>query len=195
MALKPFVSSLVYSHLEFWAQAVYKVVFLGAESTGKSTLAARMAQEYKTQFVPEFGREVWENKQGKLELEDYVLIAKRHRQLEDTAILEAQQYLFVDTNAITTMFLGYAYQGRGLPELTALAREAETRYHHVFLCSDDIPFAQDGWRDDSVWRSRAQGMVRYDLAVRGIGYTELYGSLEARVSTVKRILATKNPKA
>lgn len=185
---EPFVSGLVYSHLEFWAQPVQKIVFLGAESTGKSTLTARMAQEYNTHFVAEFGREVWEAKNGQLELEDYVFIAKHHLELEDAALLESQNYLFVDTNAITTMFLGYAYEGRGLPELTELARLAESRYHHVFLCSDDLPFAQDGWRDDAVWRSRAQGMVRYDLAVREIAYTELFGGLEERVAQVKAIL-------
>ncbi len=183
------VSNLVFSHLEFWAQPVLKVVFLGAESTGKSTLTMRMAQEYQTQHVAEFGREVWESKNGQLALEDYVFIAKKHRQLEDAALLESRQYLFVDTNAITTMFLGYAYEGRGLPALTALAREAETRYHFVFLCSDDIPFVQDGWRDDAIWRSRAQGMVRYDLTVRGVVFTELCGDLEARVAQVITILA------
>ncbi len=187
-AFKPFVSSLVYSHLEFWAAPIQKVVFLGAESTGKSTLTARMALEYQTSFVAEFGREIWEAKNGQLALEDYVFIAKHHLELEDTALLEANQYLFVDTNAITTMFLGYAYEGRGLPELTELARVAKSRYHHVFLCSDDIPFSQDGWRDDAVWRSRAQGMVRYDLAVREIAYTELLGDLEARVAQVRAIL-------
>lgn len=188
---KPFVSSLVYSHLEFWAQPVQKVVFLGAESTGKSTLTARMALEYQTSFVAEFGREIWEAKNGQLGLEDYVFIAKRHLELEDTALLEANQYLFVDTNAITTMFLGYAYEGCGLPELTELARVAENRYHHVFLCSDDIPFSQDGWRDDSIWRSRAQGMVRYDLAVREIPYIELFGDLETRVAEVKTVLESQ----
>ena len=188
---KPFVSSLVFSHLEFWAQPVQKVVFLGAESTGKSTLTARMALEYNTSFVTEFGREVWEAKNGQLALEDYVFIAKRHLELEDEALLESINYLFVDTNAITTMFLGYAYEGHGLPELTELARVAQSRYHHVFLCSDDIPFTQDGWRDDAIWRSRAQGMVRYDLAVRGIAYTELFGDLEARVAQVKTVLESQ----
>jgi HTH-type transcriptional regulator, transcriptional repressor of NAD biosynthesis genes len=186
--LLQFVSPLVRRHLEFWAEPIRKVVFLGAESTGKSTLSARMAQEYNTNFVAEYGREVWERKNGQLEPEDYIHIAKTHRQLEDSAISNAKRFLFVDTNAITTMFLGYAYEGQMLPELTELAREAQTRYHHVFLCSDDIPFAQDGWRDDAVWRSRAQGMVRYDLAVRGIAYTEVRGSLEARVEQVKAVL-------
>jgi HTH-type transcriptional regulator, transcriptional repressor of NAD biosynthesis genes len=189
--LKPFVSSLVYLHLEFWAQPIKKVVFLGAESTGKSTLTARMALEYNTKFVAEFGREVWESKNGQLTLEDYVFIAKKHLELEDAALRKANQYLFIDTNAITTMFLGYAYEGRGLPELTELARVAQNRYHFVFLCGDGIPFVQDGWRDDAIWRSRAQGMVRYDLAVRGVYYTELFGGLETRVAQVKAVLESQ----
>jgi HTH-type transcriptional regulator, transcriptional repressor of NAD biosynthesis genes len=183
-----FCAPIVRQHLEFWAAPIQSVVFLGAESTGKSTLAAKMAQEYQTELVAEWGRTVWERQNGQLQLSDYVDIAQKHRELEDIARQKSHQYLFVDTNAITTMFLGYAYAGRGLPVLTELAREAESRYHHAFLCSDDIPFEQDGWRDDGLWRTRAQSMVRYDLAVRGIAYTELYGDLEARAAQVRRVL-------
>jgi NadR type nicotinamide-nucleotide adenylyltransferase len=190
------VRSEVHTHRHMLDPRVYqhfveRVVFLGAESTGKSTLTERMAQEYNTVFVPEYGREVWERKNGQLELEDYVHIAHRHRELEDELILRANRFLFVDTNAITTMFLGYAYEGHGLPELTRLARAAETRYQHVFLCDDDIPFHQDGWRDDGAWRSRAQSMVRYDLAVRGVSYTTVSGSLEDRIRQVKRVLEAR----
>ena len=180
--LRDKLEPLVYAHF------VQKVVFLGAESTGKSTLTKRMALEFETQFVPEVGREVWEEKTGHLQLIDYVEIAQRHRAREDAMLLESTRYLFVDTNAITTMFLGYAYEGDGLPELTELAREAETRYQHVFLCDTDFPFVQDGWRDNDFWRSRAQGLIKYDLAVRGVKYTLVSGDLETRVARVKAVL-------
>ena len=181
-AMRHRLEPLVYAHF------VQKVVFLGAESTGKSTLAARMALEYGTAFVPEVGREVWERKHGDLELSDYVEIANRHRALEETALLESQRFLFVDTNAITTMFLGYAYEGDGLPKLTRLARAAETRYRHVFLCDTDFAFVQDGWRDNDFWRERAQGFIKYDLAVRGVASTLVSGDLETRVMRVKLAL-------
>jgi HTH-type transcriptional regulator, transcriptional repressor of NAD biosynthesis genes len=184
-----FLSGIVRRHLRLWIHPVQKVVFLGAESTGKSTLTERMALEYDTRFVAEFGREVWVQKNGQLELSDYVDIAHRHREMEDAALLESKRFLFVDTNAITTMFLGYAYEGEGASELTALARDAQTRYHHVFLCDTDIPFEQDGWRDNDFWRRRAQGLIRYDLEVRGVPYTLVSGDLEARVATVKSVLA------
>jgi HTH-type transcriptional regulator, transcriptional repressor of NAD biosynthesis genes len=167
---------------------VQKIVIMGAESTGKSTLTERLALEYQTNFVAEYGREVWMQKNGKLELKDYVQIAEHHRQLEDEALLESNRFLFVDTNAITTMFWCYAYEGGGLPELTDLARAAETRYDHVFVCNDDIPFVQDGWRDDAVWRSRQQSLILYDLTVRGVPHTIISGSLEARLESVGKVL-------
>ena len=181
-AMRHQLEPLAYAHF------VQKVVFLGAESTGKSTLTQRMALEFDTPFVPEVGRDVWQEKAGRLELSDYVDIANRHRALEDAALLTAQRYLFVDTNAITTMFLGYAYEGAGLPELTQLtqlARAAETRYQHVFLCDTDFAFVQDGWRDNDFWRRRAQGLMKYDLTVRGVAHALVSGDLETRVASVK----------
>jgi NadR type nicotinamide-nucleotide adenylyltransferase len=171
------------------------VVFMGAESTGKSTLSARMAEAYGTRFVPEYGREVWEAKNGDLELEDYVRIAHGHRAREDEAILAANRYLFVDTNAITTMFFSYYYHRDGLPELARLAEACRGRYAHTFLCADDIPFEQDGWRDNAVWRGRLQGLVRNDLAVLGVPYTEVGGDLEARVRRVRSSLEARPPAA
>lgn len=166
----------VYGHF------VQRIALMGAESTGKSTLAAYMAERCGTRFVPEIGREVWEARQGRLAPEDYVAIAKRHRAAEDAALEHCQRYLFVDTNALTTLLLGFCY-GHLLeapPELLGYARDCARRYAAHFLCGDEIPFDQDGWRDDAGWRSRIQGMVRYDLQVRGIPYMELNGTLEQR---------------
>jgi HTH-type transcriptional regulator, transcriptional repressor of NAD biosynthesis genes len=170
---------------------VQKIVFMGAESTGKSTLTEYVATKFQTNFVAEYGREVWIQKNGNLELSDYVHIAQHHRKLEEAAILESNRFLFVDTNAITTMFWCYAYEGNGLSELIDLARVAETRYDHVFVCNDDIPFVQDGWRDDAVWRARQQSLILYDLTVRGVPYTLVSGSLEERVAQVEVVLDSR----
>ena len=167
---------------------VDKVVFLGAESTGKSTLAERMASEFNTEFVAEYGRDHYAERGGELTLDDYVTIAEKHRALEDSAALQANRYLFVDTNAITTMFFSHYYNRDSVLAVRALAAECSERYRHVFVCDDDIPFEQDGWRDNAVWRGRMQGMVLHDLAVRGIGYHIVSGDLEQRVATVANVL-------
>jgi NadR type nicotinamide-nucleotide adenylyltransferase len=188
------VRSDIHAHRDLLAPSVYAhftelVVVLGAESTGKSTLVEALAEAYQTSFVPEYGRQVWEQKGGRLELDDYVHIARRHREFEEAARPRANRYVFVDTNALTTMLLCFAYEGDAPPELVELARAAEHRYDHVVLCGDEIPFEQDGWRDDAVWRARAQGMVKFDLAVRGIKATTVTGSVSDRVEHVRRLLS------
>lgn len=176
------LNPLVYGHF------VEKVVLMGAESTGKSTLTKRLAAEFDTSYVEEYGRTHYELRGGNLELEDYVEIAKIHCRLEDKAVLDANRYLFVDTNALTTMFFSHYYNRDSLPELRELAAECATRYRHVIVCDDDIPFEQDGWRDNTVWRGRAQGMILHDLAVRDIPYHLVGGSLDERVAQVRAIL-------
>ncbi|MGE0309818.1 MAG: AAA family ATPase, partial [Acidimicrobiia bacterium] len=118
-------------HPRVYRHFVEKVAFLGAESTGKSTLAERMANELGTVHVSEYGRVHYDERGGQLDLDDYVIIARRHRELEDDAALRANRYLFEDTNAITTMFYSHYYNRESLPELRALADECRSRYRHV----------------------------------------------------------------
>ena len=179
----------VYSHF------VKKIVLMGAESTGKSTLAAELAAHFNTCHVAEYGREVWEAKQGQLTLQDYVDIAVEHRAREDAAVMDSRNYLFVDTNALTTLFLSYYYHRGGLPQLHALAEACRDRYARVFVCDDDIPFDQDGWRDNALWRSRLQGLILYDLDRRAIPYEIVSGTLDSRVRQIAACLAADPPGA
>ena len=59
---------------------ISNIVFLGAPSTGKTTIAARMADEYCTVWMPEYGREYWEKQQveRRLTQEQLVEIADEH---------------------------------------------------------------------------------------------------------------------
>ena len=189
------IRSDVHAHREWLDPSIYRhfvdrVVLLGAESTGKSTLTAALAQHYATAYVPEIGRVVWEEKNGRLDWRDYVDIARRHREAEDAAAAQAKRFLFVDTNAITTLLLGFCYRQLDVapPELLAWADECKTRYAYTFVCDDDIEFEQDGWRDDTSWRERVQGMVLYDLTIRGIAHRVVRGPLAARLDQVSRLL-------
>jgi nicotinamide riboside kinase len=171
--------------------AVEMVVFVGAESTGKSTLVEYLAREYDTGFVPEIGRFVWEAKNGVLDVGDYVDIAEMHRQAEADAAGNARRYLFVDTSALTTLLLGicFGHIDQAPAALLAYADDCKQRYAHHFVCADDIPYEQDGWRENEAWRARVQALVLDDLAARGIAYTVVRGSLEARAAQVRAVLA------
>ncbi|MEH6434085.1 ATP-binding protein [Massilia sp. DD77] len=169
------------------------VVFVGAESTGKSTLALYLARQSGAESVPEIGRFIWEDKRGQLDAADYVEIAERHRDAEDTALAQAQgPYVFVDTNALTTLLLGRCFGQVPDPAPPALLRYAidcRTRYLHHFVCADDIPYEEEpGVREHAGWRTRIQKLVLEDLDARRIPFTVLTGTVEQRAARVMQVL-------
>lgn len=170
------------------------IVFVGAESTGKSTLAQHLAQRLGAGFVPEIGRFIWEEKQGRLTAGDYVEIAERHRDAEDATLGQAAgPWIFVDTNALTTLLLGLCFGQVSEPVPPALLRYADdcrSRYLHHFVCADDIPYEEEpGVRENAAWRTHIQRLVLEDLERRSIAYTVLTGTLEQRAAKVMAVLS------
>lgn len=170
---------------------IEKVVFLGAESTGKSTIAKRMAEEYDTNYTHEVGRDICEGTDHKLTSHDMAHIVCEQEILEETLMQQGKckHYLFCDTNALTTLFYSYEYNDTAPMQVWSAAQRVPERYQHVFLCDTDIPFEDDGTRRLSGQAHELHdSMVRMQLDWMNIEYTVLRGNLEQRVRTVKNIL-------
>lgn len=183
-AFRQFLDPVVYRDL------IANIVFLGAPSTGKTTLAERLAQEFGTVWMPEYGREYWEahHVERRLSLAQLVEIAEGHLEREEALLQQANRYLFTDTNAITTYMFSLSYHQSVAPRLAELAMQAAARYDVVFLCGDDIPY-DDTWdRSGEANRRVFQQQIRADLLMRKIPFISLTGDLETRIQTVKRIL-------
>ncbi len=170
------------------AHFVEKVVFLGAESTGKSTLVDALGAALAEPTVEEVGRTLWVAADGDLPLADYVEICRQHVALEEAAVRRAQRFVFVDTNAITTQQYAFFFFGECPPEVQAYADRCRDRYAHVFVCATDIPFDQDGTRVHPQVQQYQDGAVRNDLTIRGIPYTVVGGTVEERVAAVRRVI-------
>ena len=185
-----------FSHREYLEPSVYRdlimnVVLLGAPSTGKSTLAQRLALELSTQWMPEFGREYWEQNQvdRRLSPRQLVEIAEEHLRREDELLGLANRYLFTDTNAMTTATFARYYHGDVASRLAALAHEAASRYDLVLVCDTDVPY-HDTWdRSGEVNREAFQRQVIGELRERKVPYFMLRGDLEERVEYVKHLLS------
>jgi HTH-type transcriptional regulator, transcriptional repressor of NAD biosynthesis genes len=166
------------------------VLFLGAPSSGKTTLAKTLASRLRTEWMPEYGDAFWREHQvnRRLTPEQLVTIAKTHIDLEDQRLLTSNKYLFVDTSALITYHFALDYHGSALPELQLLAHLSESRYGHVFLCADDIPY-HDTWdRSGEVHRADFQRRLKDDMKRRGIFYTELRGDVESRINMVLEVI-------
>src|SRR5215813_5113353 len=80
-----------------------RVVFTGSESTGKSTVAAAVAQHYGVEVVPEFVRAFAEQKGGVIEFSDHGAIARGQMALEDEYRARATRHLIQDTDLLSTV--------------------------------------------------------------------------------------------
>jgi NadR type nicotinamide-nucleotide adenylyltransferase len=187
-----------YGNREYVKQRVYRdlvtsVAVLGGPSTGKTTLVERLANEYDTAYMHEYGREYWErhhDEAGKLLPDDLVTIAQRHCEMADKRAHEADEYLFVDTNAIYTRAYARFYHDNVPPRLERLARDCGTRYDVTLLCGTDIPYADTPDRRNERNRTRLQAITRDFLDRHNIPHYVVSGTVEERVSTVERILDT-----
>ncbi|OGX90352.1 AAA family ATPase [Hymenobacter coccineus] len=173
---------------DFAPPAPARVVLLGAESTGKTTLCRALAADYETVWVPEYGRQLTEEKMGALTYADHLHIARQHIENEDERLAHAQRFLFIDTNAITTALYSYYYYQRCDPALLQLARACRPRYAHTIVCQPSIPFEADGWRGPEALRNVQQGTTLMQLDLLGIPYTCVEGSVAERVQQVRALL-------
>ena len=170
---------------------VVNVVFLGAPSTGKSTLAEALARGLNTVWMPEYGREYWEAHQHERRLTPIQLVelAEGHLAREEALLGNANGTLFTDTSALTTYVFGQYYHGGVEPRLAELAHLAERRYDLVFVCDTDIPY-DDTWdRSGHANRATFQKRVLADLHRRRVPYLLLSGNLAQRIERVHGVLA------
>jgi HTH-type transcriptional regulator, transcriptional repressor of NAD biosynthesis genes len=186
---RQYLEPLVYRDL------VTKVVLLGAPSTGKSTLAEGLASRYDTEWMPEYGREYWDAHQSdrRLTLEQLVEIAREHRRREDELVQKANRYLFVDTDATTTLQFSMYYHGRAADELQRLADQTRDRYDVFLLCQPDIPYDDTADRSGSAQRELFHRQISADLMARRIPFVRIGGTQEQRIERVADILRIGTP--
>ncbi len=127
-----------------------RICVIGAESTGKTTLARALADYYRTAWVPEFGRTYSEAKcivpdYVKWDTREFRFIAETQNHLEDESARRCNRLLICDTNSFATELWHERYLGFRSPELAALSHPE--RYDLYLLTGDEIPFHQDTIRD------------------------------------------------
>lgn len=147
------------------AHYAFRVAVVGAESTGTTTLAQDLAENYVTAWVPEYGREYSEQfkfREGATwRTEDFVDIAREQCRREDELAQACQGVLVCDTDALATAIWHERYMGFPSPEVNEIAR---SRSCHLYLVTDvSIPFVQDGFRDGEHLRGWMQERLIEEL--------------------------------
>lgn len=181
----------IHDHRHWLAPTTYqdfvpRIVLLGGESCGKTTLAQALAEHYNTVWVPEYGRERWEQQQGKLSLEDLIDIGREQTAREQALHRQARTWLFCDTSPLTTLgYAGWMFSQQP-PMLLELAQRP---YDLAILCHPDFDFVQDGTRRNDTFRLTQHAWYQAQLTARGIPWIDVQGHHAQRLMQVDQALA------
>jgi NadR type nicotinamide-nucleotide adenylyltransferase len=166
---------------------VLRVVLIGAESTGKTTLAQMLAEEFETVWVPEYGREHWERKVRGLNSldpppcwshEEFVHIAQEQQARENGLARVANRILICDTNAFATGTWYERYFNQRSRDVDAIG--ARDKVDLYLLTAPDVPFVQDGFRDGERIRHWMHGRFLQQLEAGETEWGLVDGSFATR---------------
>jgi NadR type nicotinamide-nucleotide adenylyltransferase len=160
-----------------------RVGIVGAESTGKTTLAVALAEHYQTTWVPEFGRLYTEARRPRGELwrsDEFTFIAMEQARIEDALARIANQVLICDTDPFATAIWHERYLGTPSPDVQAVA--AGRRYDLYILTDVDTPFVPDDIRDGESIREWMHKRFVDELSRMGIPVLLVSGPHEQRLA-------------
>ena len=161
---------------------VKKICFYGPESTGKTSMAKKLADVYQTEFVPEVSREIVTT--NDFSVDDIIRIgqAQTQRVLDKQKI--AKKLLFCDSDLITTQIYCRHYLNVIPPVLFDL--EKKVTYDRYYLFDIDVPWVADEIRDLGGRREEMFKIFRDELEKRKIPYQLVSGGYEERENFLRR---------
>jgi NadR type nicotinamide-nucleotide adenylyltransferase len=171
-----------------------KIVIIGPESTGKSTLSEQLAQHFNTYWCPEFAREYLLTHGKVYKYADLVNIGKGQIALEDefafslqnklsySTEIAASNFLFIDTNLYVIKVWSEFVFNNCDPWI--LNNIAARKYDLYLLCNTDLPWINDELREypDKAVRKKIYNIYEDLLINQHVPWVEISGSYEERLA-------------
>ncbi len=165
-----------------------RIVILGPESTGKSTLCEQLAEHYNTLWVPEYAREYLTIHGMQYSYDDLLTIArgqlKLEQEIEARLLREAKSsVLFMDTNMyVMQVWCEFVFQKC---HSWILEQIAARPYDLYLLCNIDLPWVRDQLREypDLESRKRLYHIYRHVMINQNVPWVDISGNYEERLAT------------
>ena len=162
----------------------------GAESTGKSTLAPRLAARLGGLVVPEYGRSYCEANGTDLDAIDLLAIFHGHVAATRAALAQGPAWLVSDTDPLMTQAWAIMLLGRRLPEIDLWNDTADL----YLVPAMDLPWEEDGTRlfGSDLARRQFMDVAIGELDRRGLPWAWVEGEgsarLDSAVAAMKAVL-------
>jgi nicotinamide riboside kinase len=165
--------------MEDTARRRLKIALLGAESTGKTTLARELAAHFASigrsaAAVPEALRD-WCRSNGRTpRLEEQMAIAQEQERRVDDALANTEVVIADTTAVMVAVYSALLFEDHGLYRL---AIDRQRAYDVTLLTGLDLPWVADGLqRDGPHVQGPVDSLVRDILGKHSIPYRVVYGT-------------------
>ena len=150
-----------------------KIALIGPESSGKSDLSEKLAKHFNTEWVPEFARTYVATLNRPYNIDDIVLIAKQQLNIELEKEKIANQFLFIDTELIIAKVWA-EHVFNICPDF--IKQELEKQQYDLYLLTHpDLPWIDDGIRENPHRREYFFNVYKSELISRGFNFAEING--------------------
>ena len=166
-----------------YRNSIKKIVVIGPESTGKTTLCTLLAEHFKTNWVPEYAREYLLTHGMAYTFEDLYTIATGQLEGEDELLKHANGLLFIDTDMqVIRVWSEFVFNQCDNRVLTHIANRS---YDLYLLCHTDQPWVKDELREypDLEQREKLFHYYKETLISQSIPWVEIKGSYNERFAT------------
>jgi nicotinamide riboside kinase len=167
------------------------ICIIGAESTGKTTLAQQLAAHFRAPWVPEYLRTFCDVHQRTPTQHEQALILETQVIDEHAALVDARRcgamYVFCDTAPLLTAI--YSDVVFGDESLYPRARELHARYALTLKTATDVAWQRDWQRDGQAARDRVNAVIDHALAGAGARASLVTGVGDARLGCALKALA------
>lgn len=164
-----------------------KIVIIGPESTGKSSLCEQLSAHFKTQWVREYAREYLLQYGTQYSFDDLLTIAKGQLQLEDAAVAQLSTIkhqpstLIIDTDMyVMKVWCEFVFEKC---HHWILNQIVERKYDLYLFCNIDAPWVKDELREypDLKTRTKLYHHYRDILVNQNTPWVDISGSYEERI--------------
>jgi HTH-type transcriptional repressor of NAD biosynthesis genes len=167
-----------------------KVCIYGPDSCGKSSLTMDLAKFYKTAFVPELARSMFDWSDlliDNLNISHLEQFAKLQYEAVNSMKYFANKVLFCDSDNITTQIYSEVYCGCVTEEI----KRYEMSYDLFLFLDIDTPYIEEGQRNLAQRREEMRRRFMQELDNRSIEYEVISGSWEERFAKAVEIIDSR----